>query len=177
MIFRETKLAGAFMVDADRFEDERGVFARTFAKEEFEAHGLDARLAQSAVSYSKRKATLRGMHYQVEPFAQAKLVRCTRGAIHDVIIDLRPGSQTFRGWLAVRLIPDLQALYIPAGFAHGFETLEDDSEIYYQMSAPYHPPSERGVLWNDPAFGIEWPLDPVVLSDRDKRFPPFSDGR
>ena len=177
MIFRETKLPGAFLIDPDRFEDERGVFARTFAREEFEARGLDARLAQSAVSFSRRKATLRGMHYQVEPFAQAKLIRCTRGAVYDVIIDLRPASPTYRAWLAIELVPDLRALYIPAGFAHGFETLEDDSEIYYQMSAPYDPPSERGVLWNDAAFAVEWPLQPAVISPRDTRFAPFVDVR
>jgi dTDP-4-dehydrorhamnose 3,5-epimerase len=173
MEFRDTKLAGAFLVLPDRFEDERGFFARTFSREEFEVQGLEAPVAQCAISFNRWKATLRGMHYQVAPFAQAKLVRCTRGALFDVIVDLRPESPTFGSWFAATLVPDMRALYAPRGVAHGFETLEDDTEVYYQMSAPYHPPSERGVRWDDPAFAIEWPLEPVVLAARDREFKPF----
>jgi dTDP-4-dehydrorhamnose 3,5-epimerase len=173
MEFRETRLGGVFLVDPDRFHDERGFFALTFSGEAFDIRGLESPLAQCAISFNHRRATLRGMHYQAAPFAQAKLVRCTRGAVCDVIIDLRPASPTFRSWVAVTLVPDMRALYVPPGCAHGFETLEDATEVYYQMSKPYHPSSERGLRWDDPAFSIDWPLVPGTLSERDRQFPLF----
>ena len=174
MIFRETKLKGAFIIEPERLEDERGLFARTFCEEEFKAHGLNPRVVQCNISFSKRKGTLRGMHYQVAPYEEAKLVRCTRGAICDVIIDLRPDSPTFKQWIAVELTADnCRILYIPEGFAHGFQTLEDSTEIFYQMSEFYHPECARGVRWDDTAFNIKWPLIDPILSDRDKGYPDF----
>jgi dTDP-4-dehydrorhamnose 3,5-epimerase len=178
MIFTETKLAGAHVVEADRFEDERGYFERTFVHEEFEARGLDTRIVQTAVSYNRHKGTIRGMHYQADPHGQAKLVRCLRGAVYDVIIDLRADSATHRSWCAVELAAgSRRALYVPNGFAHGFQTLEDDTEVTYQISTPYHAAAERGFTWNDPAFGIEWPLPATHLSDRDRSFPPAPTGK
>lgn len=172
MIFRELDLGGPFLIEGDRLEDERGFFARIFVREEFESHGLDTRVAQVAVSFNRRKATLRGLHYQVAPHEQAKLVRCTRGAIYDVILDLRPDSPTHLRWAGVELrAADLNALFVPAGFAHGFETLEDDCEVWYHISAPYHPESERGLRWNDPALAISWPAEPAVISPRDQKLP------
>jgi dTDP-4-dehydrorhamnose 3,5-epimerase len=178
MIFTETKLAGAYVVEADRFEDERGYFERTFVREEFEARGLDTRIVQTAVSYNRHRGTIRGMHYQADPHGQAKLVRCLRGAVYDVIIDLRADSATYRSWCAVELgAGSRRALYVPSGFAHGFQTLEDDTEVTYQISTVYNPASERGFAWNDPAFGIEWPLPATHLSDRDRSFPPAQTGK
>jgi dTDP-4-dehydrorhamnose 3,5-epimerase len=171
MIFRETELKGAFILDPERIEDERGFFARSWCREEMEARGLSADLAQCNISYNARKGTLRGMHYQLPPHAEVKLVRCTMGAIHDVIIDLRAGSPTFRRWVGVDLTADnRRMLYIPEGFAHGFQTLEDDSEVFYQISAYYHPDSARGVRWNDPAIGITWPMSPTVICARDASY-------
>jgi dTDP-4-dehydrorhamnose 3,5-epimerase len=170
--FTETRLAGAFVIDPDVFEDERGLFARTFCRQEFEAHGLDAAIAQSAASFSRRRGTLRGMHYQVPPHAQDKLVRCSRGAVYDVAVDLREGSPTRRGWVAVELsAANRRMLYVPKGFAHGFLTLDDTSEIYYHFSDSYAPASERGFRWDDPAVGIAWPFAPVVVSVRDRTLP------
>ena len=174
MIFRETKLKGAFIVELERLEDERGFFARTWCQREFEAHGLNPRLVQCNVSFNKEKGTLRGMHYQTAPHAEAKLVRCTRGAIYDVSIDLRPGSPTFKQWLAVELTADNhRMLYMPEGFAYGFQTLEDNTEISYQMSEFYHPECAGGVRWNDPTFGIEWPIANPILSAKDQSYPDF----
>lgn len=169
LIFCETKLKGAFIIELERLEDERGFFARTFCQEEFEAHGLNARIVQCNISFNKRKGTLRGMHYQVAPYEEAKLVRCTKGAIYDVIIDLRPDSLTFRRWIAVELTADNRfMLYVPADFAHGFQTLEDNTEVFYQMSEFYHPECARGVRWDDPAFAIEWPMVPITISEKDE---------
>ncbi len=171
MIFKETRLKGAFVIDLERHEDDRGFFARTFCQKEFEAHGLNPRLAQCNISFNKKKGTLRGMHYQVAPYAEAKLVRCTRGAIYDVIIDLRHDSPTFKKWVAVELTGESRLmLYIPEEFAHGFQTLEDNSEVFYQMSTPYHPQAARGVRWDDPAFGVEWPLESKVISAKDQSY-------
>lgn len=159
------------MIDLERQADDRGFFARTWCRREFEDHGLNSRLVQCSLSFNKRRGTLRGMHYQVEPHAEAKLVRCTRGAIYDVIIDLRPDSPTFTKWAAAELTAEnMTMLYIPEGFAHGFQTLEDDSEVFYQMSEFYHPECARGVRWDDPAFGIVWPNKHPIMSLRDRTF-------
>ena len=174
MIFTETRLGGAWILDPERREDPRGFFARTWCERECSAHGLNPRVLQCNVSFNKRRGTLRGMHYQVAPHAEAKLIRCTRGAIHDVIIDLRPTSPTYKQHDAFLL--DSQSrrmLYIPEGFAHGFQTLEDDTEVFYQMSEFYSPAHARGIRWNDPAFRIVWPSDDRTLSDRDRSYPDF----
>ncbi len=172
MIFRETKLPGIFIVEPERFADERGFFARTWCQDEFAAHGLNPRLVQCNISFNEKKGTLRGMHYQIAPHAEAKLVRCTMGAIYDVALDLRPDSPTFRQWIAVELTAEnRRALYIPEGFGHGFQTLVDDTEVLYQMSEFFSPEAARGVRWDDPAFGIMWPGDDRNISDRDRRWP------
>jgi len=174
MIFTETKLKGAFIIDIDALEDERGFFARSWCKDEFEKHGLNPQLVQCNISFNKKRGTLRGMHYQVEPFPEAKLVRCTMGVIYDVIIDLRPDSSTFKNWLGVELsVQNRRGIYIPFGFAHGFQTLTDNSEVFYQMSEFYHLECSKGVRWNDPAFGIIWPQDNYIISDRDNKYPDF----
>ncbi len=174
MIFQETKLEGAFIIDPERQEDERGFFARTWCQQEFKAHGLNPHLVQCSISFNQKRGTLRGMHYQVPPYQEAKLVRCTIGAIYDVIIDLRPSSITFKHWVGVELSSENhRMLYVPEGFAHGFQTLVDTSEVFYQISEFFHPECIMGVRWNDPAFKIEWPLVPTVLSVRDDSFPNF----
>lgn len=172
----ETELKGAFVIEPEKLEDERGFFARTWDPREFEARGLDPQLAQCSVSFNKHKSTLRGMHYQAAPHEETKLVRCIRGAIYDVIIDLRPDSPTFKRWVAVELTADnMHMLYVPKGFAHGFQTLQDETEVFYQISEFYAPESARGVRWDDPAFGIRWPpAKERVLSARDRDFPDFS---
>jgi dTDP-4-dehydrorhamnose 3,5-epimerase len=175
MIFRETKLKGAFVVESDRFDDERGYLARTWSAAEFSAHGIDAQIAECNLSFNAQKGTLRGMHFQEQPFAQAKLVRCTRGAIYDVAIDLRPESETFRQWTAVTLTHENGLMFfIPKEFAHGFQTLEDGSELLYQMSDVYAPAAATGFRWNDPAFGVEWPEAERILNARDRDYPDFS---
>lgn len=175
MIFRETSLGGAFIIEPERIEDARGYFARTWCRDEFAARGLSSDLAQCSVSFNARKGTVRGMHFQAVPHAEVKLVRCTRGAIFDVIVDLRPGSPTRYQWTAVELgEEDQQLLYIPEGFAHGFQTLEDRCEVFYQISEPYHPECARGVRWDDPAFGIRWPLEVSMISARDRSYEPIA---
>jgi dTDP-4-dehydrorhamnose 3,5-epimerase len=175
LIFTETKLPGAFVIEPERREDERGFFARTFCKREFEAHGLNSQVAQCNTSFNKKKGILRGMHFQAAPFGEVKFVRCTAGAIYDVIIDLRPASHTFKGYFGVELSAENGAmLYIPEGFAHGFQTLRDGSEVFYQMSQVYSPEHARGVRWNDPAFGIEWPADERIIVERDRTYPDFA---
>ena len=175
MIFTETSLADAYVIEPERLEDDRGFFARVWCEREFLAHGLETKIAQSSISLNRRGGTLRGMHYQVAPHAEAKLVRCTRGAVHDVIIDLRPGSATFKRHFAVVLTSSAhRMLYVPQGFAHGFQTLEDDTEVFYQMSEFHAPDSARGVRWNDPAFAIRWPDANPILSERDRDFPDFA---
>ncbi|HEX2189563.1 MAG TPA: dTDP-4-dehydrorhamnose 3,5-epimerase [Longimicrobiaceae bacterium] len=169
MIFTETRLAGAWTIDPERREDERGFFARVYCEREFREHGLMPHVAQANMSSNPRRGTLRGMHYQVEPYREAKLVRCTRGAIHDVIVDLRPDSPTRLQWIGVDLTAEnARMLYVPEGFAHGFVTLEDDTEVTYQVSEFYAPGSERGLRWDDPALGVEWPMEPLVVSDKDR---------
>ncbi|MEP7288551.1 MAG: dTDP-4-dehydrorhamnose 3,5-epimerase [Chloroflexota bacterium] len=175
MIFIETKLPGAFIVELEKRSDERGFFARTWCQDEFEAHGLNTRLVQCNLSFNAFKGTLRGMHYQAAPFAEAKLARCTRGALYDVIVDLRPESPTYKQWIATELTANnYRALYIPEGMAHGFVTLQDDTEIFYQMSEFYHPECAESVRWDDPAFGIDWPYEVQVISAKDANIPDFS---
>ncbi len=178
MKFMQTKLKGAFIITPDRIEDDRGFFARTFCRQEFEEHGLNPNLVQCNISFNQKKGTVRGMHYQTAPHAEVKLVRCTAGAIYDVIIDLRPESPTFIKWFAAELSEkNHQMLYVPEGFAHGYQTLEPYTEVFYQVSAFYHPASERGTRWNDPAFGIEWPLPACVISNKDASHPDWEGNR
>ena len=176
MIFTETPLKGAFVIEPEIIKDERGFFARTFCLEEFAAHGLNPNVAQCNISFNPKKGTLRGMHYQAKPREETKLVRCTLGAIYDVIIDLRPNSATSKRWFAVELSADnRKMLYIPEGFAHGFQTLEDNTEVFYQMSEFYAPEQARGIRWDDPAFAIKWPPAPErLISDKDQRYPDFT---
>jgi dTDP-4-dehydrorhamnose 3,5-epimerase len=171
MVFTETKLTGAFIVDPQRFEDWRGFFALSWSEKEFAAHDLNPRLVECNISFNKKKGTLRGMHYQSAPHAQVKLVRCTMGAIYDVAVDLRPASPTFKQWAAVELTAENRRMfYIPEGFAHGFQTLRDGTEVFYQMAQCYHPDSARGVRWDDPAFGIQWPLAEPFILERDRSY-------
>ncbi len=175
MIFVETKLADCFIIELEKSTDKRGFFAPSFSQREFAEHGLDPQLVECNVSFNLRQGTLRGMHYQAAPFAQAKLVRCTGGSIYDVAIDLRPDSATFKHWEAVELTSqNHRAFYIPQGFAHGFQTLVDNTEVFYQMSGVYAPEYGRGVRWNDPAFGIEWPLVNPIMIERDRNYALFS---
>jgi dTDP-4-dehydrorhamnose 3,5-epimerase len=177
MKFVATPLAGAFVIELEELGDERGFFARSFCGREFRAHGLDAAVAQCNVSFNRKRGTLRGLHYQAEPHAEAKLVRCTRGAIWDVIVDLRPGSATVRRWFAAELSAEnRRALYAPAGFAHGFQTLADDSEVLYQMSESYHAELARGVRWNDPGLAVPWPIAQPIVSERDRALPLLDGG-
>lgn len=174
MKFLETELKGAFIIDPDRLEDERGFFARVFCEREFAAHGLETRFVQCSISYSPRKGTLRGMHYQSPPHGEAKVVRCTSGAIHDVIVDLRRDSHTYGRWIGVELsAQNSRILYIPKGCAHGFQTLVDNSEVFYQMSAFFHAECAAGIRWNDPVFNVSWPGEVRVISERDKSYPDF----
>jgi dTDP-4-dehydrorhamnose 3,5-epimerase len=170
--FEHTPIAGAYVLQLERQEDERGYFARTFSIEELAARGLETTIVQASVSFNRARHTLRGLHYQAAPHEEIKLVRCTVGAIHDVIVDLRPESPTYRTWHAVVLDADsLDALYIPHGVAHGFLSLTDGATVTYQMSTPYHADSARGVRWNDPALDIPWPAEPQVISQRDATYP------
>jgi dTDP-4-dehydrorhamnose 3,5-epimerase len=173
--FVETKLKGAFILEAERFEDQRGFFTRTWSRREFAKQGLNTDFVESNVSFNLRRGTLRGMHYQVSPHAQEKIVRCTMGAIYDVAIDLRSESPTFKEWVAVELSERNRTMFfIPAGFAHGFLTLEDNSEVFYQMSNYYAPESARGVRWDDPAFDILWPAtEGMIIIARDREYPDF----
>ncbi|MGC9963787.1 MAG: dTDP-4-dehydrorhamnose 3,5-epimerase [Syntrophobacteraceae bacterium] len=175
MIFTETKLQGAFCLEIERLEDERGFFARSWCRREFEACGLDPGLVQCNISFNLKAGTLRGMHYQVKPFEEAKLIRCTRGAIHDVIVDLRPDSPAFGQYDSFLLTSEnRRMLFVPKSFAHGFLTLEDETEVSYQMSEFYVPEHARGFRWNDPRFGIKWPGEIKVISERDRNYPDFT---
>jgi dTDP-4-dehydrorhamnose 3,5-epimerase len=174
MIFKSATLAGVYSIDPERHEDDRGFFARVWCAREFAAAGLSTRLAQCSISLNKRKGTLRGLHYQVPPHEEVKLVRCTRGAVYDVVVDLRPHSPTFQQWTAVTLTSEKRnMLYVPQGVAHGFQTLEDDTELFYQISEFHEPAAARGVRWNDPAFRIEWPVPNPILNKRDESYPDF----
>jgi dTDP-4-dehydrorhamnose 3,5-epimerase len=174
MIFHETKLPGAFEIQIEPHSDERGFFARSWCQREFAQHGLNPKLAQCNISVTAQKGTLRGVHFQAAPFAEAKLVRCTRGAIYDVVLDLRPQSPTFRDWIAVILTAEKHNMvYVPEGCGHGFQTLQDDIEVFYQMSEFYNPDAARGVRWDDPAFRIAWPEKVEIISERDRTYPDF----
>jgi dTDP-4-dehydrorhamnose 3,5-epimerase len=187
MLFKETNLKGAFIIELEPIEDNRGFFARSFCQKEFRLHGININIVQCNISYSKKKGTLRGIHYQTAPYEEGKLVSCIKGAIYDVIIDIRPDSPTYCQWVAVELtdlnsqpsalssqsLPHYRTLYIPKGFAHGFLTLEDDTEVFYQMSEFYAPGYGRGIRWNDSAFGIPWPGEINVISDQDLTYPDF----
>jgi len=175
MIFTETKLKGAYVIDLQKLEDERGFFARSFCRREFDAHGLNPNVIQCNVSFNAKKGTMRGMHYQAKPFEEAKLVRCTMGSIYDVIVDLRPDSPSFKDFIGLELSPHNRlALYVPEGFAHGFLTLKDNAEVFYQMSEFYVPDASRGFRYNDPMFVIPWPREVQVISDRDRTYPDFA---
>jgi dTDP-4-dehydrorhamnose 3,5-epimerase len=176
MFFAETKLQSVYIIDLEQFQDERGFFAASFVRKEFVARGLTSTFVETNISYSRKRGTLRGMHYQAAPYGQAKLVRCTRGAIFDVAVDLRPGSPTFREWTGVELSAENRSMmYLPAGYGHGFQTLVDDTEVSYMVSEIYVPESGRGFRWNDPAFGIDWPeMESLVLNKRDREYPDFS---
>jgi len=174
MLFRETKLAGVFEIHIEPRTDERGFFARTWCQKEFSDHGLNSKLVQSSVSFNRQRGTLRGVHYQAAPFAETKVVRCTSGAIYDVVLDLREQSPTFKQWFATILnAENRHSVYVPEGCAHGFLTLKEDSEVLYQMSEFHHPDAARGVRWNDPAFQIAWPEPVEVISERDRTYPDF----
>lgn len=172
MIFHETALPGAFVIELEKCEDERGFFARSWCVHEFAAKGLDTTLVQCNVSFNKQKGTLRGLHYQIPPHAEVKLVRCTKGSLLDVIVDLRKDSPTFLKWFAIELTAsNHRMLYIPKLFAHGFQTLEDETEIFYQMSEFYEPAAAKGLRWNDPRLGINWPAAGRTMSQKDQAYP------
>lgn len=175
MIFKETEFQGVYLIELEKNSDERGFFARSFCKKEFQRYGIDFNIAQSNISFNKNKGILRGMHYQIPPHEEAKLVSCTKGAIYDVIIDLRLDSPTYCKWIAIELsAQNYVSFYIPKGFAHGFQALSDDTVVLYQMSEFYHPESARGIRWDDPLFSIEWPSNNQVISAKDKTYPLFN---
>ena len=177
MIFTEADVAGAFILDAEPLSDERGLFARTWCRRELEDHGLDTDVAQCSTSFNARAGTLRGLHLQAAPFEEIKFVRCTSGAIHDVIVDLRPGSPTYLMHAAVQLTSENRRMvYIPKGVAHGFQTLVDRTEVAYQMSEFFSADHARGVRWDDPAFGIEWPVGERLMNERDRTYPDYVAG-
>jgi dTDP-4-dehydrorhamnose 3,5-epimerase len=175
MIFTETRLKGVFEIALDVRADERGFFARSYCAAEFAAHGLNPRVVQCNISHNAQRGTVRGMHYQEAPHGEAKLIRCVRGALYDVVIDLRADSPTFHEWVGVELRADDRQpspmLFVPEGFAHGFQTLADDTEIFYQMSEFYVPEAARGYRWDDPAFSLTWPEPVRVISERDRTYP------
>ena len=177
MDFKESILKGAFVIESKRFEDGRGFFVQEWSARELAAAGLHARMVECNSSFNRHKGTLRGMHYQVAPDEQAKLVRCVRGAMYDVIVDLRPDSSTYKQWLGIELTEeDAKALYVPPNFAHGFQTLRDNTEVSYHTSSYYQPSSERGVRWNDPAFNITWPqAESLIIIERDREYSDFSE--
>ena len=174
MIFTETKLPGAYLIAIKKLEDERGFFGRSWCANEMEQHGLKNQICQGNTSFSNKKGTLRGMHFQHDPYQETKLIRCTRGSIFDVIIDLRKDSPTYQQWFGAELTQDnYEMLYVPEDFAHGFITLEDNCEVTYLVTQFYTPGAEGGIRWNDPAFNIRWPVEPVVISDKDRDHPDF----
>lgn len=171
MIFSETKLSGAYVIDIKKIEDERGFFARIWDKNEFSKMGLNSEFVQTSISLNTKKGTIRGMHYQTKPYEETKIVRCTKGKIFDVIVDLRPDSKTFKDWFSVELSADnYKMLYVPKGIAHGFQTLEDSTEVTYQISQFYMPKFSKGIKWNDDTLNIKWPIKSIIISERDKSF-------
>lgn len=176
MIFTETKLKGAYIIEIEKLKDDRGFFARSWCQEEFEGQGLTSSVVQANVSFNNLKGTLRGMHYQISPYEETKLVRCTRGAIYDVIIDLRSDSSTYKKWFGLELSADnYKMLFVPEKFGHGFQALADNTEVSYQVSQFYTPGAEKGIRWDDPAFGIEWPFPVTVISQKDRNWPSFNE--
>lgn len=174
MKFIETKLKGAFIIQIEPLEDERGYFVRSFCKEEFEKYGLNPEIVQCNISYNKKAGTLRGMHFQKAPYEETKIVSCIKGAVYDVIIDLRKDSQTFCQWISVELTENNnKMLYIPKGFAHGFQTLVDDTIVNYQMGEYYHPKYAMGIRYDDTSFNINWPIEHAIISDKDLKFEDF----
>jgi dTDP-4-dehydrorhamnose 3,5-epimerase len=177
MLFKQTKLKGAYIIDTEPKKDERGFFARSYCRKEFAAAGLKLLIKQSSISYNKKRGTLRGLHYQIDPYRESKLISCPIGAIYDVIIDLRKNSSTYRQWIGLKLSAENhKMLYIPEGFAHGFQTLKDNTIVFYQMSEFYHPESARGLRWDDPALAIKWPIKNSTISLKDKSYI-FLDGQ
>ena len=176
MIFTETKIPGVYVIESQRFADERGFFAPSFRQKEFQDRGLSGVFVENNISYSKRRGTLRGMHYQAAPYGQAKLVRCTRGSVFDVAVDLRPNSPTFKKWVGVNLTAENRSMWDrPGDCGHGFQTLVDDTEVFYMVSEVYVPQSGKGVRWNDPAFEIVWPLsEDAILIERDQKYANFT---
>jgi dTDP-4-dehydrorhamnose 3,5-epimerase len=175
MKFISTKIPGVYLIEIQPINDERGFFSRTFCADEFQQYGLNHNFVQCSISFTSQQGTIRGMHYQVAPKAETKLVRCTRGSIYDVILDLRSESPTFKQWVAAELTADNhQMFYIPPGCAHGFQTLVNDTEVFYQMAGTYVADAARGVRWNDPIFGIEMPLAVSVINNRDRTYPNFT---
>ena len=179
MIFTETKLEGAYIIQLERIKDERGFFSRAWCKKEFEQHGLISRLVQCNFYFNRKRGVLRGMHYQIAPNEETKLVRCAKGSIYDAIIDLRPNSSTYKQWIGVELNAENRyMLFVPEGFAHGYQTLVNDTEVFCQVSEFYYPEAERGVRWNDPVFGIEWPItDNLKISEKDENRPDYVETR
>lgn len=174
MKYTQTAIEGAYVVEMEPIEDERGIFARSWCQKEFTDHGLNPKIVQCNVSFNKKKGTLRGMHYQIAPFEEAKLVRATRGAIYDVIVDIRPKSPTFKKWFGIELASgNFKMLYVPKGIAHGFETLKDNTEVFYQMSEFYSPGHARGIRWDDPSFAIDWPGGDKTISAKDLQYSDF----
>ena len=174
MKFRETELSGAYIIDIEPFEDDRGLFARAWCRKEFEAHGLNPSIVQANISKNRHRGTLRGLHWQRDPYAECKLLRCTRGSIYDVIVDLRPESDTFKSWVGVELTEENhRMLLVPENFAHGFQTLQDNSEVFYQVTQFYTPGAECGARYDDPAFAIDWPQDVSAISEKDEGWIPF----
>ncbi|MGV7223240.1 MAG: dTDP-4-dehydrorhamnose 3,5-epimerase [Nitrospinales bacterium] len=175
MIFTETKLKGAYIIEIEKLKDHRGFFARSWCQNEFGTKGLVSHVVQTNISSNKKKGTLRGMHYQLSPYEETKLIRCTRGAIYDVLIDLRPASPTYTQWVGIELTAEnYKMLYVPENFAHGFQSLEDDTEVTYQVSQFYTPGSESGIRCDDPLFRIDWPIKVQVISDKDKNWPDYT---
>lgn len=172
MKFVTTEFLGLYLIEYEKLEDERGFFARTFCQEKFHEQGINTQIIQCSISYNRQKGTLRGMHYQIPPFEEAKLVRCVKGAIYDLVIDLRPASMTYKKWVAFELSAH-NSLYIPKGFAHGFLTLEKDTEVFYQISEKFSPEHARGIRWNDPTFSLSWPLPISVISQKDQNYPNY----
>jgi len=169
--FEATALKGAYIIKPELITDTRGLFARTFCRNEFQKQGLASDLVQCNISFNRKRGTLRGMHYQADPYSEAKLVRCTMGAIYDVVVDISPDSPTFRKWVGVELSAQNRVmLYIPEGYAHGFQTLKEDTEVFYQMSEFYHPEKAAGVRWNDPALAIDWPVPNPIVSEKDSSY-------
>jgi dTDP-4-dehydrorhamnose 3,5-epimerase len=174
MIFTETSLKGSYIIEPERLEDERGFFARTFCRKEFATYGLNPNFVQCNISYNRKKGIIRGMHFQAKPYEEVKIVRVTRGIIYDVILDLRTKAPTFKQWIAIELSEENRKMvYIPEGLAHGFQTLQDETEVFYQMSEFYFPESARGIRWNDPSFKIEWPIQEQIISTKDSLYSDF----